>query len=307
MVRLLIPKIPVMYKDYLDAIVWHYKQIKSKSELPQRLLQPSPGKIRAECVSVYKLRDGKNELKKDLGTLHTFFQVNTEDDLLDTIENFELDKFRQLAKFLRRGNFDPGDKHIELLGWLLDYPNRPYNDKCNYLIDKTTITDNDSNDTKQIITLGSSSNIAPNYLGPEKPIENPVIKGEIGDDKKSRRLIVPIVMALGVGAAVFFSNGSSRKECMVWNDDHYELVSCDSFSRGKDVWPVKKDRLNNFRRITRPDTISEKDIRNIWYIKRTIDSLDFFTDGGKDPVNPTRYLSPLSRYMYEKYILKRYH
>jgi hypothetical protein len=286
-----------MYIDYLNAIMWYYAEKISNSNLPQRLQQPTPRKIRNECASVYRSRP---EIR-DVDMLKRFFEVHDETALLRTIENFDLDKFRPLVNYLKGVTVATDDKNIELLGWLLDFPKRPFDAGYDYEAAKNSSTKNGINP-----------------IGGGKPVADvnnrPDGNGKSSLDKKKWSLVAGIVILLGVGAVIYFSNGRDRalgvvapiqKECMVWADNHYERVSCDSPAIVGDVWPLDISRLNNLHRITRVDTITEKHIGKLWYQKRGIDSLDCYTAGGRDPNDPNRDLKRLSKEVFYKHLRKK--
>lgn len=311
----------MIYKNYLDAIVRYYNQKKSESDLPLRLLQPKPSKIRDECVSVYRSRF----LRKDQGMLTSFFGVYGEADLLRTIENIDIDKFRPLVNFLKGGTDATEDKNIELLGWLLDFPKRPYDDKYNYEVDKDLLIGEGIDKGDQLITKEDvngahleshepADTIAlpePVYGQSDNKGDNNIITVILTFVKERWRLIAVAIILLITGATIYFGNTGSKssgisgqQECMVWVNDHYVQVLCDSPGKVGDVWPLDKNRLNNLRRITQPDTITEKYIGKLWYQKRGGDSLDYYTAGGKDPNNPNRDLNRLTVRIFKKYLRK---
>jgi hypothetical protein len=112
-----------MYKDYLDDIIECYTTGKKNGDLPQRLIQPTSGSIKEECVSVC----GSRFQKKDLRTLSAFFKVdNDQDAMLRAIHRCDRDRFKPLVNFLKGTTGNTDDLNIELLAWLIDFPGRPW-------------------------------------------------------------------------------------------------------------------------------------------------------------------------------------
>ncbi|MFT3979243.1 MAG: hypothetical protein QM687_02150 [Ferruginibacter sp.] len=90
--------------------------------------------------------------------------------------------------------------------------------------------------------------------------------------------------------------------CMYWANDHYEKVPCDTTI--KDGLKLSFDEsAKNLRRITQEDTITERSIGKVHYIKDS--GIKYYTESGFYPEDPSRPLKKLSRYMFEKYLRKK--
>jgi hypothetical protein len=112
-----------MYQDYIDDIIKHYQAGKKNGDLPLRLIQPTPGNVKEECLSVCETRFQK----KDLRILTAFFKVdNDQAAVLRAIHRCDRDRFKPLANFLKGITNSTDDLNIELLAWLIDFPNRPF-------------------------------------------------------------------------------------------------------------------------------------------------------------------------------------
>ncbi|WP_379969491.1 hypothetical protein [Epilithonimonas sp. UC225_85] len=85
------------------------------------------------------------------------------------------------------------------------------------------------------------------------------------------------------------------KQCMYWNGKEYIPEDCNDTKNG--LVAIDMKLVANFKKITRPDTISS--IKNVWYSKCK-NVVEFFTDNGINPENG-RDLRPLTPYMLEKY------
>src|SRR5690606_39627916 len=73
------------------------------------------------------------------------------------------------------------------------------------------------------------------------------------------------------------------EECMCWNGEKYIPVDCQDKTQPYQVIGLDQDKLEHFRKITKPDTLGIKDIGNIWYSKMD-NEVEFFTVQGDHPV-----------------------
>lgn len=85
------------------------------------------------------------------------------------------------------------------------------------------------------------------------------------------------------------------KQCMYWNGNEYVPEDCGHTK--KNLIAIDSQKVANFKRITRPDTISS--VNNIWYSKHQ-NEVEFFTDNGTNPENGSD-LRPLTEYILDKY------
>jgi len=318
------------YQDYLDAIVRYYQQKKVNNELPARLLNPTPAKLKDECLLVYQSRYEK----KDLKILLNFLEVNEGADVLRLIKTGR-DRFKPLDNFLREGTENPEDRHIDLLGWLLDFEPRPFVTGYNYAKDKLdslpnfTAIDVDGGSgltmgeklTKPIIEKSGSGEADTNerlskesppkeFISDEVKSTSPIridIKNiQAWIDKRRASLRVGGIAALGLITAIYFNNkgivfgdgNSNNSGCMIWTGDYYRQVPCDTIVRKGFIVPLNRKRMESLRRITTPDTLRREHIENVWYRKRGNGRIDYYTDGGQDPVDPKADLHSLSEYMF---------
>ena len=90
---------------------------------------------------------------------------------------------------------------------------------------------------------------------------------------------------------------------MYWKDDHYEEISCNDERKDLFKLPMDPEKMKNFKMIMRKDTITERSIGKVYYIR--IDKrIEYYTTSGNHPVDVTRALKPLTSYMFEKHLLK---
>lgn len=100
------------------------------------------------------------------------------------------------------------------------------------------------------------------------------------------------------------SLGNISTGCMYWAGDHYDTMSCAEKRSDRFPLPLDAEKMRNFKRITKEDTITEKSIGRIYYIR--IDGrIEYYTMGGHHPVDVTRTLKVLSSYMFFKHLDKQ--
>lgn len=297
-----------MYKHYQEAILKYYVDKRINGDLSLNLQKPSPSKIRDECAFIYK----PNLNPQDLSTLMSFFEIKEGADVQKSIERFDIDRFRPVVKYMKGQTVDPEHKNLELLALLLKFPGRPYDEKKNYNIDDnntppyTLPPDGQTGMVtgKQQTTARDTRRHPLAFLSRRfnQNIYKRLNKGRVG-------LRVGGVAVLGLITAIYFNNKRlsyggvilDSRQCMTWTGDRFQQISCDSNIGRAIKEPLDKKRLKNLQRITKPDTLRKEHIKNVWYRKRD-GRIDFYTDGGKDPVDPNALLRPLSEYMFNKYL-----
>ena len=124
----IIPKIPLMYssyQDYLNAIMRYYHQLKDANRLPQCLQDPTPGKLKDECATHF----GSRSKPGDIEVFRIFFESDKV-DLRKIAKSRE--KFKPLINYLVGESDSTGDRNKEMLGWLIDYPYRPFDKYFDY-------------------------------------------------------------------------------------------------------------------------------------------------------------------------------
>lgn len=117
--------------------------------------------------------------------------------------------------------------------------------------------------------------------------------------KNKKIFIVLTVLAVIIAVYILWPR------CMYWDGVSYQRISCDD-GAASDFMVIKldKERLANFKRITKLDTINYKDIGRIWYMK--INGVhEFYTVPGMHPVEERKQLKPITKYIIDKYILKK--
>lgn len=306
------------HPDYGKLVFRTYQLLRSTPEFPSALKQPTPASIRKECLIVYEERPDK----KDEPILRSFFGPADENkSYLTPIENFQTDGFRAFTNYLKGRSSKTDDKNVELLAWLINFSHRPYRYDMEVILsenEKAILNTDEVNG--ESIQNGIEENNSERVLVEPQGIEmghnaTPIVEvegfskspksdtsTEIWNYIKKKKWLfigIPIFLVILSSGAYLLYNKSEN--CMYWAGDHYEQIDCDANINNKIL--LNEDRLKNFKKITRPDTLTTWSIGKVYYLKNN-GALEYFTAAGNHPVFVTRYLRKLSAYMYEIYVRK---
>lgn len=317
------------HPEYTKLVFRTYQWLRSTPEFSPDLKQPTPANIRSECLTVYKERPDK----KDEPVLRSFFGPAAENNsFLIPIQNFPTERFKALSNYLKGIASTTDDKNVELLAWLIDFQHRPFRLSMDVILnerEKEILNSNESTSPAQEIEEEDDDK-SEEMLGQPPVIEMGINTESKTDDqvsvvpinqdsdktntdkqtrsalpkpdekevrkKKKKWLIVMIALFLTIlllGAYSLYDKGDN---CMYWAGDHYERIDCDADVNDKVLF--NEERWKNFRKITDLSTISEKSIGVVHYFGNK--NREFFTSGGKHPVETTRYLKVMTRYIWEK-------
>ncbi len=319
------------HPDYIKLVIEAYNKKRANNELSPLLAQSTPSKIRQECLNVYKERYDK----KDDQILRAFFGPAEHRQFLHLIREFETDRFRPLDNYIKGSTEKTDDRNLELLAWLIDFQHRPYvfdknfslSDEEILLIDRSAndlqkkeagLTPEDESLQKKRAEPGNILKKEPHEEQAENKKEVSILLDTIsqnntGKNKYKRAVIVFLILIVCAGGiyAVWQQKqgklimmGNASAGCMYWSEDHYEPVPCNEESKGRLILPLNKEKMKNFKRITKEDTITEKSIGVIYCISIG-GGTEYYTTGGNHPVYVTRPLKLLSRYMFERHLRKK--
>ncbi|MGN7786006.1 hypothetical protein ACTJIJ_15865 [Niabella sp. 22666] len=155
---------------------------------------------------------------------------------------------------------------------------------------KVGSNENQETPVSALLSFGTAKN-APAII----PTNQPNIKKQV----HFKALLWPSALVVVLVITFFLYRKDS---CMYWAGDHFERISCDQPTNGVLIIPENSERIRNFKRITKPDTLTKKDINRVFYVKLD-GELEYFTEGGFHPVYLTRSLKPLSEYIYNTHII----
>jgi len=316
------------HPEYTKLVFRTYQLLRSTPEFSPNLKQPTPANIRSECLTVYQERPNKN----DEPVLRSFFGPAAENNsFLGPIQNFPTERFKALSNYLKGVVSTTDDKNVELLAWLIDFQHRPFRFGMDVILnekEKAILNNNESTSPAQEIedkeddkheemlghppviemlintglTLDDQLSVVP--INQDNDKTNTVKQKKSGlpkpDEKAVRKkkkwLIIMIALFLTIVSLVVYSLYDKGDNCMYWTGDHYERIDCDADVNDKVLF--NEERWKNFRKITDLSTISEKSIGIVHYFGNK--NREFFTQGGKHPVETTRYLKVMTRYIWEK-------
>ena len=305
---------------YIKLVFGTYQKLRSTAELSPALKKPTLATIRKECLIVYKERPEK----KDEATLRSFFGPAKENESFqDLIKDFPTERYKAFSNYLKGKAIKTEDKNVELLAWLIDFPHRPYRYGMEVILteEEKAILNNDESLSENIELDNEEEKEDKNEEVLGKPhgneleaiaistndvpeLEVPISSGRtIRSGKKHvtfnrQWLVIGIPLVFAILSLGFYLLYNKSAECMYWTGDHYEKIDCDANINNKIL--LNEDRLKNFKKITRPDTLTAWSIEKVYYLKNS-GALEYFTAGGKHPVFVTRYLRKLSSNMFEKY------
>lgn len=294
--------VEMLFVEYQSLVLEAYESKKIAGDLSHRMLHLSPGRLKEECKAVCNKRYDR----KDDKALEDFFgQGGEKEAWLKAIDKCEVDKFRPLVKFLRGSTSMPDPKNVELLSWLIDFRPRPI--ELARAINSPNIPDI----KRPVAVDGPPGDKAVEITGSVKSMAPPNDWKDIVEptpEFNSRKLIVPVIIlvALIIGIyLVWFKIPTvvitGRQGCMYWTGDHYQQVDCHQKIERVQVIALDSEKLVQFKKITRPDTITENSINKIWYTKYN-GSYEYYTDSGFHPIDQQIRLRPLSKFIIAKHI-----
>lgn len=321
------------HPDYIKLLMEAYNKKQANNELSLLLAQSAPAKIRQACLHVYKKQydnGGPQVFKKDERVLTDFFgPAEHGRRFMELIEDFETDRFRPLDNYLKRpAGKKTDERNLELLAWLIDFKHRPYSYDKEFQLSEGEVAfiNNNGENQPELVAeengLQEEENVAAvlsekkteeiKYNSKqESPNTLPPVPKSITKNKFKRALIILILIICTGGIYAVWQQtqggqimGSANMACMYWAYDHYEQVPCNAVQKGRILLPLDEERRKSFRRIMRPDTITEWCIGKIYYISDS-GKLKFYTGDGRYPEGLNRNLRILSPYMFNKYLRKK--
>jgi len=125
-------------------------------------------------------------------------------------------------------------------------------------------------------------------------------KGKFGIPPKFNKAVLSFVAVLIiVGGSYFFYD--TNTQCMYWNGDEYQSVTCNQNIQGAHIIPKDASRLKQLKRIKNIAEITREDIGKVHYSKVN-GQVEFYTAGGENPADSRKRLLPMSEHMFIEYI-----
>lgn len=301
-----------MFVDYTKLILQDYETKRAANALSIALVHPSPAKLKDECEAVC---NNRYERKKDEIALHGFFGIGYDRAaVLKEIGRCDIDKFKPLVNFLRKGTVSTDQKNIELLAWLINFKERPFEYGKKYPDRLDISNDPIENLTENIIHEQTISSDQPPGAKEEPQLVIPMQR-VLGKPRFNFKMLATfiIVTMLGVTGIVIYQKENRelsnimgttlniRGACMYWAGDHYQQIPCNQKVYGALVIALDSEKLIHFKKITRPDTITKENMDSVWYTKFK-GRIEFYTADGYHPRELNLRLKPVTPYIFNKYI-----
>lgn len=313
-----------MFTDYQKQVLLAYHEKRAADALSLNLTHSTPAKLRAECAVVFSVR---YRHKQDEKALSAFFGPrDNAAGYIQAIRKFETDKFRPLDKFLKGNIIGTDEKNIELLAWLIDFESRPYQWETDYAAisrewgksraDEGNVNMDRPEAEKKGAAGGTGKDSSNNTSGETVALLHEGISGDTSSvleklggkavrTPKYRNTILSLFMLVIAGGGIYFLGNrrsllSGNEKCMYWTGDHYQLVSCDKKLGDVPVYGLDSLKTQGFKKITRPDTLTQRSIGHVWYSKIN-GEVEFFTAAGFHPVHTERRLKPMTELILTKY------
>ena len=273
-----------MLEKYQEEVLTAYKKLKYEDGPFHNLKNPTPANLRDEALMLYEQRSEGSEI------LRLFCKQGP---AREGIGQLDIDKFRPVSHFLIDKTNRPNSRVVELVAWLIDFEPRPFDTWEQKL--------KDGNTKKKSGQGGGGTQTFPPTSFLERLIQW-LERGPNSNKKKFTLALIPVILA-AVGAYTFFEYISTQ--CMYWTGDQYQSVGCSVKVDHATVIALDKQKLVGLKKINRLDTITEKDLGKVWYVKIKQDSAEFYTDSGTYPLDTKKRLMPMTPYILNKYILHK--
>lgn len=282
--------------EYKKVVLADYDRQLEEERLPSELLVPTPASIKAKivkfCEQVSTLNTGDENIlrsfvgeKADVAAYHKAFQIG------------KADPYRPLVNLLADRSISTNIRNINLLALLLGFKPRPYHPGLR----DTALFDPPIGPT-QVEVMTDEPPVNP-YL-PEGPVE-PDVEPTKGNSYKFLWIFAAVIIA---GMSWYLISKKTvrpctgKEGCMIWNDDHYECIECNDKSDPSPHYPIRHELIDNFKRITRPDTLTYQSVRKVWYSNYK-GRMEFYTGSGPNPLDTNLRVLPMTTHILEKYVL----
>ena len=301
--------------SYSKLVLRDYRQKKKRSGFPLELKEPTPRRLRDECLAVCN----KRYLPKDEDTLQKFFgDAHDKKTRLKSIQDCDLDKFKPLANFLKESTSTTEFKNIELLAWLIDFKERPWDLAAleptpDELADPIDAPDGPG----EVRTPGDGEGDGEGPGNKTAGEQNKTTPEQKPSNRRKITIVLTITIALAAVEVYRLLPGNispsvqpnntfppiptGTQACMFWAGTHYQPVPCNEKLGDTVVIALDSAKLMSLTKITRADTITEAAIGHVWYV-RYRGNYEFYTAGGFHPLDPNLRLKPITAYIIARHI-----
>jgi hypothetical protein len=281
------------FEGFLTAVKQQY-EVSKNGIYAGFLLNPSPAQLRNLCLLLLE----NNLSRSDEETFRVFFQVSDGAVLRRCVENFDIEKFKAIGNFLKGKSEKTNAVSLNLISILVDYQPRPYN---KYLKTNT-------NSNVEVVTKGNND-----IQGIETFVYE-LFGSTSKEDDAVKSVSIRLLSSIAVFVLLFFASVYiinhaffPEKECMQWQNDHYETVDCNVVKQGiatlNEVMPINEREIHLKRIEVNKESLFFKNGKpQIWYGKIN-GKMYYFNSYGTNP-ETGKPLKPITEYMVKKYVMK---
>ena len=275
---------------YKEAIRLQYELEKTES-FSSFLIVPSRAKLRQLCVERLK----NNATIDDLKSFHLFFGFEFGIETTNKLQT-QTDKFRSIETFLKRETDLSDVEGINIAAILVDFNPRPFNKFIKVGFKLT----NEGKNTKKDIDYSVND-----FSKLDNPKKVPFVQSK--KSSWNKKIGIGVLSLIGIFSVGYTTKDLfiAEKECMQWQENHYELVDCNCPSKGfgavNEVKPIVENEIGLQKIVPNKATVFFKNGKAIvWYCK-TNDGIECFTSHGTHP-ETGKALRPITNYIIKKYL-----
>jgi len=282
--------------EYKELVLADYDRQMDAHLLPSELLVPTPANIKAEIVKICE--QGSALSTGDEKILRSF--VGEKDNAAAYRNAFlisKADPFRPLVNLFDDRSIKTNIRNIDLLALLIGFKPRPYHPSLQ-------ITGVNDPPTKPTLTEGMAN--AP--AGSSTPTQG-LVETKVEPAKRNGyKLLWAFASVIVVGLSWYLISKkpvryyTGKEDCMIWNDDHYEAIECKDHSYNAPHYPIKHELVDNFKRITQPETLTYQSVGKVWHSNYK-GRIQFYTDSGPNPLDTNLRVLIMTSHIFEKYVL----
>lgn len=282
------------FKDYKLAIKEQYVFAKEK-DVSGILENPTPAQLREFCRFIYE----KGVSRNDEEVFRLFFEAKEGEIVKKAIDRVAVDKFKTIISFLKTEKDTDIRIRVELAAIMVDFKERPYR-----IFSKT-----EQNEVvKDPIHVALPVITQPEGHQPEKEISKS--KGFAYWLGKNKLITIFLIIASLLGGFSLAKFVFTEKQCMQWQNDHYEVVDCTDSEKNpleNTIVPLDK-KLLNFRKVEVSDTTTffNKQGKPLYWYCKVNGKPEFFNEMG-DGIHPEtgKRLNQISHYIIDKYVMEK--
>lgn len=329
------------FEDYLKAILEHYEVVKNGKDA-DFLEKPTPGNLKKLCLQL--LEKGLNNA--DEQTFMNFFFPKEGQTLQGLIRTMNADGLRTPSDFLKtKQGLTNNRPHANLVAVLIGFEPRPFikfqdiiNDEKEEIQQREVLIEEKSANLKEEVLQETAAFIENEKIEiPKEEISTERIKEEFPESETSqnfsnqsflipaekdkgngqnqntgnggiKKSLIALSIILFVSLSVFFIHKSTEPKCMIWKEDHYEMIDCEQkgglgFLSFEKIRPYNEELFEKQQKIIPTDTTTffNGEEALLHYAKRN-NECEFFTMPGKHPTTG-KDLRPVTRLIIQKYAL----